>query len=373
MGWLFSQSGSGQVDFPRLAACRESVAEAAKGEVLDVWKLHNVVSALSGINQGIDNLHEALVGTDESVAMAISAEETTVSQIKAKADDKVRDLGKQKSLLAQGKVSYPSYVQRGLDLLNEQFRDANAQVLCDLVEPKSETWQTAIEGYLGSARFNIIVAPEWERRCVDFLKSRAISAKIIQGAMCLRDIEGKVLPSDSIVRDLVTANPIAWAYLVEQYGGVVKVANTEALRHTKRGVTLDGIGSGSRSMFTAENKTNNVFGVKAREQALAQVTKELEDAEKEALALGNNQAILSSIKSALQGLKAPRYDASALREAANLIEKSRASLEILDITELTERQKELSRIQDDISVNARSSTLISASAWVSMSPWFSFS
>lgn len=338
----------GQVDFARLASCRDSVAEAAKGEELNVWKLYNVVSALSGINQGIDNLHDALVGPGESVAMAISAEATTVSQIKAKADDKVRDLGAQKSRLAQGKVSYPPYVQRGLDLLNEQFREANAQVLCDLVEPKSETWQTAIEGYLGNARFNLIVAPEWERKCVDFLKSRGIPAKIIQGAMCLRDSEGKVLPPESIVRELTAVNPIAWAYLVEQYGGVVKVTDTEALRHTKRGVTLDGIGSGSRSMFTAENKTNNVFGIKAREQALARVAKDLEVAEAEALALGTTQALLGSIKSALQGLKAPRFDASALREAANLIEKTRASLETLDITELTVMQEELSRIQGEI-------------------------
>eukprot|EP01030_Chromulinospumella_sphaerica_P002435 gene2435-2386_t len=301
----------GQVDFPRLAACRDSVAEATKGEELNVWKLYSVVSALSGINQGIDNLHVALVGTDESVAMAISAEATTVSQIKTKADDKVRDLGSQKSRLLQGKVSYPPYVQRGLDLLHEQFRDANAQVLCDLVEPKSETWQTAIEGYLGNARFNIIVSPEWERRCVDFLKSRAISAKIIQGAMCLKDAEGKVLPTDSIVRELTAANPIAWAYLVEQYGGVVKVADTEALRYTKRGITLDGIGSGSRSMFTAEKKSNNVFGIKAR-------------------------------------LKAPRFDANALRDAANLIEKTRASLETLDITELNVMQETLLRIQGEI-------------------------
>lgn len=338
----------GQVDFPRLAACRDSIAEADKGEELNVWKLDNVVSSLSGINQGIDNLHEALVGTDESVAMAISAEATTVSQIKTKAEDKVRDLGSQKSRLAQGKVSYPHYVQRGLDLLNEQFRDANAQVLCDLVEPKSETWQTAIEGYLGNARFNIIVAPEWERRCVDFLKSRDISAKIIQGAMCLKDAEGKVLPTDSIVRELTAANPIAWAYLVEQYGGVVKVPDTEALRHTKRGVTLDGIGSGSRSMFTAEKKSNNVFGNKAREKALAKVTKELEIAEAEALALGNTQAFLDSIKSALQSLKAPRFDANALREAANLIEKTRASLKTLDITELKVMQEKLFWIQGEI-------------------------
>ena len=336
-----------ETDFARLAACQEKVLGASRSEDLNVGRLYEIVQAFSGVNQGIDNLHEALIGQNESVALAVAAETSGVSQIKSRADERVRDLGSQRAKLAQGKVPYPQMVERAMTLLNEQFPQANAQVLCDLVEPKAEKWQSVIEGYLGGARFNLIVQTAWEGKCTDFLKSRGVFAKVIQGALCLKGAERRVLPSDSIVHELKSGNPIAWAYLVEQYGGALKAANTEALRHIPRGVTLEGVASAGRAMF-AVDKVTNVFGQKARQDALERVTRELETAKTEADSLSETQILLESVKASVQGLKQPHFDAGSLRESANLIEKSRDSLASLDITELKEMEESLKTVTDEI-------------------------
>mgnify|MGYP001168846310 CR=1 FL=1 len=336
-----------QINFPRLAECKDMVVEVSRAHEFNVGRLFELVSAFNGVNQGIDLLHEALIGPNDSVAMAVATEASIISQAKSKADDRVRDLGSQKSKLSQGKVSYPNIVQRGLDLLEENFPQARAQVLCDLVEPKSEQWQSAIEGYLGGARFNLIVDTAWERRCVDFLKSKGSPAKIVQGALCLKRADEPKLPADSVVHELKSANPLAWAYLVDQYGSVVKVADSEALRHTSRGVTIDGLAAGSRTMFTAD-KSVNVFGQKARQDQLVRVSTEFDQAEVDAGTLGKTKDVLESIKGSLQGLKQPHFDAAPLREFATQIEKTRESLASLDITELAEMETALAALVEEI-------------------------
>jgi DNA repair exonuclease SbcCD ATPase subunit len=334
-------------DFSRLAVCRDKLLEATRSEELNVGRLHELVQAFSGVNQGIDRLHEALIGQDESVALAVATEMSGVAQIKSKADERVRDLGSQKAKLSSGKVPYPPHVERALNLLNEQFPEANAQVLCDLIEPNSEKWQSVIEGFLDGARFNLIVQTACERKCMDYLKSRSLGVKVIQGALCLKNSEKRPLPSDSIVHELKSANPIAWAYLVDQHGGVVKAADTEALRNIPRGLTLEGVASSSRTYFTVP-KVTNVFGLKARQAALARVTGELEIAEKEVETLGEVRGLLEAVKTSVQGLKQPHFDASPLGASANLIEKTRESLASLDVTELKEMEASLAAVTDEI-------------------------
>jgi hypothetical protein len=336
-----------ETDFSRLAACQEKVLETVQSEELKVGRLRELVRAFGGVNKGIDRLHEALIGQDQSVALAVAAEMLGVAQLVSKADERVRDLGSQKAKLSSGKFPYPTHVERALSLLNEQFPDANAQVLCDLIEPKSEKWQAVIEGFLDGARFNLIVQTAWEGKCTDYLKSRSLGAKVIQGALCLKNSEKRPLPSDSIVHELKSANPIAWAYLIDQHGGVMKAADTEALRNTPRGLTLEGVASSSRTYF-AVPKVTNVFGLKARQAALERVTGELETAEKEVETLEEVRGLLEAVKTSVQGLKQPHFDTSPLSASANLIEKARESLASLDITELKEMEESLNEVTDEI-------------------------
>lgn len=339
-----------KTDFTRLAVCQDRILEVAALDELNVGRLYDLVQAFSGVNQGIDEVVEALIGPNQSVSLALASQASVFETLKNRADDLVNELNRKKARLSQGQVTYPRITQAARRLLKEQFPASNVQVLCDLIEPKSEqsdTWQQAIEGYMGGTRFNLVVNVDYERACIDFLKSKDINATVIQGSYCLKKESKVPIESQSIVHELRTANPIARAYLASQYGGVEKVADIETLRHTPRGVTKEGVASGGHSMYLCE-KVETVFGQRARAQSLERVERDLETAKDEVKRLEDIQKELGEIKASLQWLKRPHFDASLLREQANLIEKSRETLSSLDITEVKGLEEELKSKETEI-------------------------
>ena len=331
----------------RLAELREAVTDASSDTELVVAKLLQLAPAFDGANSGIASVHGALVGPVGSVSMAISAESSTLDARIGSAKDAVKELAGKKARLAAGGGNYNRDTDIALDRIREKLPESNVQVLCDLVEPTSDEWQQAIEGYLDNSRFNLIVRPEWESRTIDFLHSWGSRSKVIQGKRCLERADASRVPHESIIHELRTEHPIARAYLIEQYGSVVKVENSVQLRDTARGLTKDGKGSGSRTMFVGEQR-NLVFGRKARERALEETKERLDTAEKEVTRLEGLQETLAVVLRLLQNLKEPEFDAQPLRSAATDIDHARRSLEQLDLTEVHEIEKRLAELVAEI-------------------------
>jgi energy-coupling factor transporter ATP-binding protein EcfA2 len=167
---------------------------------------------------------------------------------------------------------YPAFVERALAAIRTQCPQADARVLCDYIEVTDARWQSAIEGYMGNARFSILVDAAHEAEAIRVVRSmsgRDNHARVIQGDKALRDAERSKPPTDSIVHVLAFSHRIAHAYVVGAYGNVVRVDSAEALRHSARGVTADGMGSGNYAMFRCDmNDADLVFGAAARERAL---------------------------------------------------------------------------------------------------------
>ena len=331
----------------RLALLREAVVGAECEEELNVFKLQALASAFEGANTGIAAVHGALVGPIDSVSIAIASESSTLEVVVAAAKKARGDLAEKKARLASGGGNYNRDTGLALDRIREHLSQANVQVLCDLVEPASEQWQSAIEGYLDNARFNLIVKPEWEAKTTDFLQARGLRSKVIQGQYCLDRADPARVSQDSITHELRTENPIARAYLIEQYGSVVKVQNVEQLRKTARGLTKDGKASGSRTMFVCDHK-DLVLGRAARERALTETTARLEAAELEVLRLEGLQTTLSQVRHHLSKLKEPVFDANPLDACACEIDHARRSLLQLDLTEVDDLEKELKKLERQI-------------------------
>ena len=175
---------------------------------------------------------------------------------------------------------YPAYVERALTAIRVQCPLADARVLCDHIEVVDARWQSAVEGYLGGARFGIIVDAEYEAEAIRIVRSmpgRDNRARVIQGAKALRDETRVNLPAASIVHVLKFTHGVAQAYMKANYGTVVRVDSAEELRQTTRGVTADGMGSGGYSMFRCDIPDGDlVFGAAARERALNARRHELE-------------------------------------------------------------------------------------------------
>lgn len=170
-------------------------------------------------------------------------------------------------------IVYPPYVDRALTAIRAQCPKADARVLCDHIEVTDARWQSAIEGYIGGARFGIIVDADYEAdaiRIVRAMPGRDNRARVIQGAKALRDAPRVNQPPASILHVLKFTHGVAQAYVAASYGGVVRVNSAEELRQSARGLTADGMGSGNYAMFRCDiADADLVFGAAARERALS--------------------------------------------------------------------------------------------------------
>jgi len=334
---VLALSAAGTLD---LAAHLRSIAELAKADEVDVLKSLMLVSGFEGVDAALGKLHAALAGTEHSF---VSALHTQIAQLRTAEHDALRhekDTASRKANLAEGGADYPQHIRHALKEFRSELGAARAQVLCDLVEPLSTEWQAAIEGYLGGARFNLVVDQAWEGKAIDFVRQKKLRANVIQGSFCLKNLKIERTPSDSIVHELSTEHPIAHAYLHDQFGQVVKVADTEALRHTSRGLTRDGKGSGSRTMFTADTDLL-VFGQEAKRLAKQRAEQEHAHAEQE---LARIRAQLRELQGALAlmgQLQCPSF--AAIDELENLVREldaARQDLNRLDLTQVSKLEDE---------------------------------
>ena len=185
--------------------------------------------------------------------------------------------------LSSNQVTFPSYVERAIKAIQTQCPKADPRVLCDHVEVKDESWQSAIEGYLGGTRFSILVEPAYEAEAIRIVRSlagRDNRARVIQGSKAQDDANRLSLESDSIIQVMSFSHEVARSFITASYGSVKRVESVEKLRYSRRGVTVEGMGSGNYSMFRCDLPDSSlVFGAAARERALTAKLAELEQIE----------------------------------------------------------------------------------------------
>lgn len=200
-----------------------------------------------------------------------------VARLKKQVDTKAREI----QVLEANRVSYPSFVRAALELLQQEYPQADARILCDYVEVTDPEWQSAIEGYIGAARFGIIVASEYEAIAIQLIRDmpgHGKNARVIQGDKARRDMEKKLsVTQKSIIDVMQFSHATAECYLNASYGNVERVEDAQALRSTRRGLTKTALGSGNYALFRCDLADSElVFGQGARVRALGEKRRELE-------------------------------------------------------------------------------------------------
>lgn len=80
------------------------------------------------------------------------------------AQEEHEKLGRKIGKLQRKKLIYPAGVELLLAAIREEFagigRETNPGVLCEMLEIQDEEWRNAVEGYLNTQRFYILVEPE---------------------------------------------------------------------------------------------------------------------------------------------------------------------------------------------------------------------
>ena len=293
-----------------------------------------ILRDLENIAGNFDGLYEAMSGATNSFVSAVNGQLGALQNLQQPAAEREHAAAERKRNLAEGGADYPREVQFALKAFRSEMPRIAVQVLCDLIEPVDPEWMPAIEGYLEGARFNLIVPEADEEDATRFVKGRFPKVRVIQGALCRKKAKPELVPGDSIIHELATEHPVAQAYLVEQYGSVVKVHDFETLRYTPRGLMKDGRAAGSRTFFTAHAE-NLVFGkaqqVKARKAAEA----EHEQAVSELSRIEQQRRDLTALLGLVKQGKLPSFDATVLaNQAVSELELVWEDVKRLDLTEV---------------------------------------
>jgi chromosome segregation ATPase len=284
-------------DMESRALAKAALEQGRRAELdLSVLQQQDLTNDLSALEQKLDltrtaqQVHNRLIEYWRGDHGATTTRRDQLQSLHSERRRRYESLDEQKrkkqgeiARLQSKQVGYPPYVERALSAIREQCPQADPRVLCDHIEVSDERWQAAIEGYMGGARFSILVEPDHEAeaiRIVRALPGRDNRAKVIQGTLAAQDAARMQMDKDSIVHVLSFTHAVARDYLVASYGSVLRVDSAEALRHTRRGVTTDGMGSSSYSMFRCDlPDADLVFGATARERALRAKEAELREIE----------------------------------------------------------------------------------------------
>ncbi|UZE96399.1 ATP-binding protein [Alkalimarinus alittae] len=248
-------------------------------------------------------------------------------------------------------ATYPYYIKNALDTIRRECPKADPRVLCDYIEVKDEQWQNAIEGYIGGARFSIIVEQEFEAEAISIVRNmpgRDNRARVIQGSKASKDYQRTQLDKDSIVNAMAFSHATAKHYIAASYGSVIRVNSEQELRYTRRGITSNGLGSGSYSMWRCDIADSElVFGQGARERALAAKRGEMDKLLAEYQSIEDQQQQLSSLLNAIDRIGTVSY-ADRLQQMLNTqreLRDAEGKLEHLDLSDFAELEQKLETLK----------------------------
>jgi hypothetical protein len=129
-------------------SCEWTISDESQDITVDerIAEIKKVAEVLSNLEENIKN-HDAKIRTE--IANLTSQAKVLEEKIKS---------------LEAGVMCYPEEATFVRDRINaelgEQSKKADAKLLCELLYMTDDSWQDAVESYLNTQRFNIIVTPE---------------------------------------------------------------------------------------------------------------------------------------------------------------------------------------------------------------------
>ena len=252
--------------------------------------------------------------------------------------------------LEASQLAYPAYIRQALEAIARACPQAEPRVLADYVEVVDSAWQNAIEGYLGGARFSLIVEEQYEAQAAQALRNMpgGSRARVIQGSKAKQDAERVRPNAQSIVQLMRFEHATAQAYLAASFGQVEQAKDAEALRHVRRGLTQEGLGSGGYSIYRCDiDDADLVFGSAARERALLAKQQELAQLYQHASEYQQQVKEAQELLDAIALLR-PLSVTQTMQEMLSVqyaMQQAEATLAQVDVTDFADLEQEFSALK----------------------------
>ena len=145
------------------------------------------------------------------------------------------------------KMRYNPNVVSLRDSINEAFQkagiDAEVKILAELLEITDFSWQDAIENYLGSQRFTLIIEPQYFDFALDvFNEIKAKKQVFGVGLVNTKKMVGyDVCDSGSVAEIITSGNKYAKRYVNMVLGNVMRAKDIHDLENYSRALTKDSV------------------------------------------------------------------------------------------------------------------------------------
>ena len=143
--------------------------------------------------------------------------------------------------LKKNQMSYPENVVKLQQYISKEFSnrciDSEVRIFADLLEVNEERWQDAIEGYLNTQRFNLIVNPKYydiATEVYDRHKNEIHTVALVNTGALNLDI---TVDDNSLASIVSSANQYALAYAREILNRVIKCDNVIDLKKYSISIT----------------------------------------------------------------------------------------------------------------------------------------
>ena len=166
------------------------------------------------------------------------AEEARISSQKQELDKKIEQLMKKK-------LSYTEDVERVRTAIKEEFqrigRTPEPRILCEMLEIVDDAWRNAVEGYLNTQRFYILVEPEnFDIALGIYDRLRKEKKAYGVGLINTQNLEQyDTAPEDSLATVVTSKNKYAKRYINMILGKVHMCAHYRDLKNYKTSVTKE--------------------------------------------------------------------------------------------------------------------------------------
>ena len=318
----------------------------------------------------IKDFNEALDVRKSNAVLKLAGLENKITIEKDKKSKIEVEINKLKS----NRLTYPEFVELLLELLKEELEnqfnkpDIAVKLLCELleIEKENEMWRNSIEGYLNTQRFDIIVEPRYFNKALEIYEKHKFKRKIHGvGLINTNKLKNYEAVDNSLATKVRGLNEFARQSINMIMGNVICVEEIDKLMNFSKSITPTGM---TYRNNTARQINQSIWGKPYI--GLKAIQTQLENAIEEEKTISRSIDSLISSENKLKDLihvinqsqvknlfNVPNYFEDkyqaekkivSLENELKLLKKDNSWLEVEDMIEKKNKEKEQLRLQLDI-------------------------
>ncbi len=185
----------------------------------------------------VHSINSAILERDQKYSEAYhdaKSKETTLVKSRISLEEEIRSLKKKQ-------ITYPVYTQKLKKAIEEAFAKhgikRTVHIFCELLEVTDTRWQNAVEGYLNTQRFNIIVEPrdyELALETYNHIRHEIHTVGLVNTGKLKLEYD---VDSSSLFYVITSDNRYAKAYAAYLLNRVIRCEDIHELKHHRVGIT----------------------------------------------------------------------------------------------------------------------------------------